>query len=111
MSLLVFGGPSEIIATSNRLRYARMFAVLQTLSGADLSAVMLMRSRALPKMARIAGSECRGGGMADAEDSKSSVRKHVRVQVPPSAPKFLFSFKHFDCGSLRARADDGGRLE
>jgi hypothetical protein len=26
--------------------------------------------------------------MADAEDSKSSVRKHMRVQVPPSAPKF-----------------------
>jgi hypothetical protein len=24
--------------------------------------------------------------MADAEDSKSSVRKHMRVQVPPSAP-------------------------
>jgi hypothetical protein len=31
---------------------------------------------------------CRGGEMADAEDSKSSVRKHMRVQVPPSAPKF-----------------------
>src|SRR5258708_3712737 len=30
--------------------------------------------------------ECRGGGMADAEDSKSSVGNHVRVQVPPSAP-------------------------
>jgi hypothetical protein len=27
--------------------------------------------------------------MADAEDSKSSVRKHMRVQVPPSAPKFF----------------------
>ena len=26
--------------------------------------------------------------MADAEDSKSSVRKHMRVQVPPSAPQF-----------------------
>jgi hypothetical protein len=26
--------------------------------------------------------------MADAEDSKSSVRKDMRVQVPPSAPKF-----------------------
>ena len=26
--------------------------------------------------------------MADAEDSKSSVRKHMRVQVPPSAPIF-----------------------
>ena len=25
--------------------------------------------------------------MADAEDSKSSVGNHVRVQVPPSAPK------------------------
>ena len=64
-----------------------MFAVLQTLSGADLTPAMLMRSRALPKMARIARPECRGGGMADAEDSKSSVRKHVRVQVPPSAPE------------------------
>src|SRR5208282_4981424 len=32
--------------------------------------------------------DCRGGEMADAEDSKSSVRKHMRVQVPPSAPKF-----------------------
>ena len=29
--------------------------------------------------------DCRGGEMADAEDSKSSVRKHMRVQVPPSA--------------------------
>ena len=27
--------------------------------------------------------------MADAEDSKSSVGNHVRVQVPPSAPKFF----------------------
>jgi hypothetical protein len=27
--------------------------------------------------------------MADAEDSKSSVGNHVRVQVPPSAPIFL----------------------
>ena len=26
--------------------------------------------------------------MADAEDSKSSVGNHMRVQVPPSAPKF-----------------------
>ena len=26
--------------------------------------------------------------MADAEDSKSSVGNHVRVQVPPSVPKF-----------------------
>ena len=26
--------------------------------------------------------------MADAEDSKSSVGNHVRVQVPPSAPQF-----------------------
>ena len=30
--------------------------------------------------------------MADAEDSKSSVRKHVRVQVPPSAPKLPRDF-------------------
>ena len=27
--------------------------------------------------------------MADAEDSKSSVGNHVRVQVPPSAPQFF----------------------
>ena len=27
--------------------------------------------------------------MADAEDSKSSVRKDMRVQVPPSAPGFF----------------------
>jgi hypothetical protein len=33
--------------------------------------------------------DCRGGEMADAEDSKSSVRKHMRVQVPPSAPEVL----------------------
>jgi hypothetical protein len=26
--------------------------------------------------------------MADAEDSKSSVRKHMRVQVPPSATQY-----------------------
>ena len=29
--------------------------------------------------------------MADAEDSKSSVRKHMRVQVPPSVPRFHLS--------------------
>jgi hypothetical protein len=28
--------------------------------------------------------------MADAEDSKSSVGNHVRVQVPPSAPSLKF---------------------
>jgi hypothetical protein len=30
--------------------------------------------------------------MADAEDSKSSVGNHVRVQVPPSAPKLPRDF-------------------
>ena len=29
---------------------------------------------------------CRGGGMADATDLKSVVRKDVRVRLPPSAP-------------------------
>ena len=29
----------------------------------------------------------RSGGMADAMDSKSIVRKYVRVQVPPPAPE------------------------
>ena len=29
---------------------------------------------------------CRGGGMADAADLKSVVRKDVRVRLPPSAP-------------------------
>jgi hypothetical protein len=34
--------------------------------------------------------------MADAEDSKSSVRKHMRVQVPPSAhSKFPSEIKWF----------------
>ena len=32
---------------------------------------------------------CRGGGMADAADLKSVVRKDVRVRLPPSAP-YLF---------------------
>jgi hypothetical protein len=32
---------------------------------------------------------CRGGEMADAEDSKSSVGNHMRVQVPPSAIPIL----------------------
>jgi hypothetical protein len=31
--------------------------------------------------------------MADAEDSKSSVGNHVRVQVPPSASKDLFEIR------------------
>ena len=30
--------------------------------------------------------------MADAEDSKSSVRKHMRVQVPPSVPLQIKGF-------------------
>ena len=30
---------------------------------------------------------CRGGETADAVDSKSTVRKDMRVQVPPSAPQ------------------------
>jgi hypothetical protein len=30
---------------------------------------------------------CRGGGMADAADLKSVVRKDVRVRLPPSAPR------------------------
>jgi hypothetical protein len=33
-----------------------------------------------------ARSKCRSGGMADAADSKSAVRKGVRVRVPPSVP-------------------------
>ena len=32
---------------------------------------------------------CRGGGMADAPDSKSGTRKGVRVQVPPSDIRVL----------------------
>ena len=31
-------------------------------------------------------TRCRGGGMADAADLKSVVRKDVRVRLPPSAP-------------------------
>ena len=31
-------------------------------------------------------NRCRGGGMADAVDLKSIVRKDVRVRLPPSAP-------------------------
>ena len=33
--------------------------------------------------------------MADAEDSKSSVRKDMRVQVPPSAPQFPPTVRRF----------------
>ena len=33
----------------------------------------------------------RSGGMADAVDSKSIVRKDVRVQLPPPAPYFSMS--------------------
>ena len=36
---------------------------------------------------------CRGGGMADAADLKSVVRKDVRVRLPPSAP-FIHSESH-----------------
>jgi hypothetical protein len=49
----------------------------------------------LPKITRLKSAsfvECRGGGMADAEDSKSSVGNHVRVQVPPSASMKSSSF-------------------
>jgi hypothetical protein len=35
---------------------------------------------------------CRGGGMADATDLKSVVRKDVRVRLPPSAPFHLLRF-------------------
>ena len=38
---------------------------------------------------------CRCGGMADALASGASVRKDVRVQVPPSAPKTLTKVKVF----------------
>jgi hypothetical protein len=31
-------------------------------------------------------SQCLGGGMVDAADSKSAVRKDVRVRVSPEAP-------------------------
>ena len=37
---------------------------------------------------------CRGGGMADAADLKSVVRKDVRVRLPPSAPPLLLRFSH-----------------
>ena len=36
---------------------------------------------------------CRGGGMADAADLKSVVRKDVRVRLPPSAPDAKFRFE------------------
>ena len=35
----------------------------------------------------------RGGGMADATDLKSVVRKDVRVRLPPSAPFQISRFK------------------
>ena len=35
---------------------------------------------------------CRGGGMADAADLKSVVRKDVRVRLPPSAPYLFLLF-------------------
>lgn len=35
------------------------------------------------------GVSCRGGGMADALDSKSSDRKVMRVRLPPSAQNTL----------------------
>ncbi len=37
---------------------------------------------------------CRGGGMADAVDLKSIVRKDVRVRLPPSAPIITLLFSH-----------------
>jgi hypothetical protein len=47
-----------------------------------------LRSATSPKISALSfrSLKCRGGETADAEDSKSSVRKHMRVQVPPSAP-------------------------
>src|SRR5215470_3884139 len=37
-------------------------------------------------------TRCRGGGMADAADLKSVVRKDVRVRLPPSAPILFLRF-------------------
>src|SRR5271154_2807828 len=47
-------------------------------------AIIPYRPRKRPEQR--AHPRCRGGETADAEDSKSSVRKDMRVQVPPSAP-------------------------
>jgi hypothetical protein len=46
--------------------------------------------------------------MADAEDSKSSVRKHMRVQVPPSAiqKKRLFYGHLMTCTLARPHVSD-----
>ena len=41
---------------------------------------------------------CRGGGMADAADLKSVVRKDVRVRLPPSAPSLRYLPQWFALG-------------
>jgi hypothetical protein len=50
--------------------------------------------------------QCRGGETADAEDSKSSVRKHMRVQVPPSAPIFSRQILRRDTLAVKSSAQN-----
>lgn len=42
----------------------------------------------LSKVLQSYARKCRGGEMADAAVSKSAIRKDMRVQVPPSVPRF-----------------------
>src|ERR1043166_1428705 len=54
---------------------------------------------------------CRGGGMADAADLKSVVRKDVRVRLPPSAPLSTFATTTTDVRAKDLKRRKGARLE
>ena len=59
---------------------------MQVQAGVIISVLLLTAHCPLPTGLCYLFTQCRGGGMADAADLKSVVRKDVRVRLPPSAP-------------------------